>query len=384
VRNPPPLIAHIIYRLGIGGLENGLVNLINTMPHDRFRHCIVCLKDSTDFASRIRRENVPVYALNRSEGRDWRLPIRVFRLLRKLQPDIVHTRNLAAIECQLPAYLAGVKRRVHSEHGWDVYDPFGNNRKYQLLRRLYAPIIHRFIPLSKELEDYLRNRIRVPERKITQICNGVDTSLFKGFPGKRQPIPDSPFQDPKQVLIGTIGRMHGVKDQITLVKAFLRLIQSRPQWKAVVRLILVGDGPLRAEALRLLDTANAGDLAWVPGARNDVAEIMRGLDLFVLPSIAEGISNTILEAMASGLPVVATGVGGNPDLVVDGKTGRIVSRQDPEALANAIRFYLENPEIRVRHGRNGIARITEEFSLSRMVEKYLGVYCELEFSDAVN
>lgn len=379
--NSPPLIVHVIYRLGIGGLENGLVNLINSMPSDRFRHCIICLKDSTDFESRIGRNDVTVYALNRKEGRDWRLPIRVFQLFRKLQPDIVHTRNLAAIECQLPAFLAGVKYRVHSEHGWDVYDPFGNNRKYQLLRRFCAPFIHRFIPLSKELEDYLRYKIHIPKRKIARICNGVDTRIFNGNPDRRERILEGVLDDSGQVLIGTIGRMHGVKDQITLVKAFLDLIQRRPEWKQKIRLVIVGEGPLRAEALGLLDAENAGDLAWLPGARDDVAKLMRSFDLFVLPSIAEGISNTILEAMASGLPVVATDVGGNSDLVVDGQTGCIVPKQDVESLANAIKFYIENPDIRRTHGRNGLERIKKEFSLTGMVDRYLKVYNELESLD---
>lgn len=375
-----PLIVHVIYRLGIGGLENGLVNLINTMPRERFRHCIVCLKDSSDFAMRIRRADVPIYALNRKEGRDWKLKFRVYRLFRELKPDIVHTRNLAAIECQLPAFLAGVRGRVHSEHGWDVYDPLGDNRKYQLLRRVYAPLIHRFIPLSQELEDYLREKIRVPQRKITRICNGVDTRRFRGDPDRRVRIADSFFQEPGQVLIGTIGRMHGVKDQTTLVRAFLYLLRARPDWRKTIRLILIGEGPLREEAIRLLDAENALDLAWLPGARNDIAEILRGLDLFVLPSVAEGISNTILEAMASALPVVATDVGGNADLVVDRVTGRIVPKQDPEAMAKAIAFYIENPDVRQDHGRSGLERIEKEFSLSSMVDQYLGIYSEWESS----
>lgn len=376
--NNPPLIVHIIYRLGIGGLENGLVNLINTIPPEQFHHCIICLKDSTDFASRINRKDVSVYSMNRKEGRDWKLPLQVFRLLKKLRPDIAHTRNLAAIECQLPALLAGIRFRVHSEHGWDVYDPFGNNRKYQILRRFYSPIIHRFIPLSKELEEYLRDKIHVPKEKITRICNGVDTRLFNGIPDHRIRVADGLFNEAEQILIGTIGRMHGVKDQTTLVKAFLTVVGRRPELKNFIRLVLIGDGPLREEARQLLVAQGAGDLAWLPGARDDVPDILRGLDLFVLPSIAEGISNTILEAMATGLPVVATDVGGNSDLVVDGHTGRIVPKQDPGSLADAIEFYIDNPDMRIRHGQNAKERILKEFSLAGMVEKYLGVYREVK------
>ena len=130
--------------------------------------------------------------------------------------------------------------------------------------------------------------------------------------------------------------MQPVKHQTLLVQAFLRAIDRQPSLRERLRLVLIGDGPLRAQCLSLLEAAGAADLAWLPGERRDVPELMRGLDCFVLPSLAEGISNTILEAMASGLPVIATEVGGNADLVSHGKTGLIVPADDLEALAAAI------------------------------------------------
>ncbi|WP_458496772.1 TIGR03088 family PEP-CTERM/XrtA system glycosyltransferase [Methylomagnum sp.] len=367
-------MAHIIYRLGVGGLENGLVNLINRTPGDRYRHAVICLKDATDFRRRLAPE-VPVYELHRREGQDFGLYVRLFRLLRELRPDLVHTRNLAAVECLLPAWLAGVRARVHGEHGWDVFDPDGSNRKYQWLRRAFEPLVQRYIPLSRHLEDYLLARIKVPAGKITRICNGVDTAVFCPAPGGRAAIPGCPFGvGAGLILAGTVGRMHGVKDQINLVRGFLKLITDHPRHRASLRLILVGDGPLRAEAEALLREAGAAALAWLPGERGDIADILRGLDIFVLPSQAEGISNTILEAMASGLPVIATAVGGNPELVDDGVTGRLVPKQNPDAMATALLEYLDQPERIQAHAAAGLARVRDGFSLDGMVGRYLAVY----------
>ena len=373
----PPLVAHIIYRLGVGGLENGLVNLINRTPPDRYRHAVICLKEATDFRRRLEGE-VPVYELHRREGKNVGVYARVYRLLRELKPAIVHTRNLAAVECQMPAWLAGVRLRVHGEHGWDVFDPDGTNRKYQWLRRFLKPFVHRYIPLSRHLESYLREKIGVPEERISRICNGVDTSVFHPALEGKGPIADCPFQSRKgQILVGTVGRMHGVKDQITLVKAFTGLLDRRPEFRETLRLIVVGDGPLRERARQMLESAALERLAWLPGERSDIAGILRGLDIFVLPSQAEGISNTILEAMASGLPVIATDVGGNPELVANGATGTLVPKEDPGAMATALEAYLDNPGAIAAHGAAGHRRVAESFSLDGMVGRYLAVYDEL-------
>ncbi|MDD5034953.1 MAG: TIGR03088 family PEP-CTERM/XrtA system glycosyltransferase [Methylococcaceae bacterium] len=371
-------MVHIIYRLGTGGLENGLVNLINRTPPGRYRHAIVCLKDATDFSLRLRQQDVPIHCLYRKDGQDFGMFWKLFKLLREIKPDIVHTRNLAAVECLLPAYLAGVARRVHGEHGWDVFDPDGSNRKYQWLRRGFRPLVHRYIPLSRHLEAYLRDKIGVPPGRIRRICNGVDTEVFTPPSQGKARIEGCPFsRNEDLLLIGTVGRMHGVKDQMNLVRAFLHLLQIRPQARSKVRLLLVGDGPLRQEAISALREGGVEDLAWLPGERDDIADILRGLDIFVLPSRAEGISNVILEAMATGLPVLATAVGGNPDLVADGENGRLVEAANPQAMAQILAEYLDDPDILRSQGLEGLRRTREEFSLESMVGRYLAVYDEL-------
>lgn len=373
----PPLIVHIIYRLGIGGLENGLVNIINRLPEDRYRHAIICLTDSTDFRQRISRRDVAIYQMHKRPGQDWASFHKVYSLLRQLRPVIVHTRNLAAIEYQFCALLSGVPFRVHSEHGWDVFDPDGNNVKYQWLRRALGYIIHRFIPLSLQLQDYLLNRVKIPASKIARICNGVDTKIFYPRSGSRQKPEGCPPVLDDEIVIGTVGRMHGVKDQLTLVKAFIDACVKSPGFADRARLFLIGDGPLRAQAIELLAASNLADKAWLPGERNDIADILRSLDIFVLPSKAEGISNTILEAMASGLPVIATRVGGNPELVLDAETGMLVEKEDVAGLSEAMRELVTNQGERRQLGEAAYQRILSEFSIDSMVARYQQVYDRL-------
>ncbi|NOR68271.1 MAG: TIGR03088 family PEP-CTERM/XrtA system glycosyltransferase [Methylomarinum sp.] len=375
--NKAPLIAHVIYRLGTGGLENGLVNLINNMPPMKYRHIIVCLKGSTSFRKRLQRQDVEIVDLKKQEGQDWGSFVRFYQILKEYQVDIVHTRNLGTIEYQVPAFLAGVKYRVHGEHGWDVFDPEGKNKKYQWLRRLLSLLIKVFIPLSLHLQSYLTEKVKIPAHKIHRICNGVDTKKF--HPDKvKQQVEDCPLLfDKDNIYIGTVGRMHGVKDQITLVTTFISLIESNSALAGKVYLLLIGDGPLREQAIELLKKYQLIQYAWLPGERTDIAEIMRTLDIFVLPSQAEGISNTILEAMATGLPVVATNVGGTSELVENGETGLLVPHSNPEAMTKALYQLLTDKDKRQQLGLNGYKRVLDNFSILAMVNQYTDVYDSL-------
>ena len=162
--------------------------------------------------------------------------------------------------------------------------------------------------------------------------------------------------------------------QVTLVRAFLTLIEQRPEAASRLRLVMIGEGALREPCLRLLQQAGRENLAWLPGERSDIPQLLRGMDLFVLPSIGEGMSNTILEAMATGLPVIATRVGGNPELIDENQTGFLVPVSDPQALASAIGGYLSSPELLTVHGAAGRQKIERQFSLHSMVEGYTNTY----------
>jgi sugar transferase (PEP-CTERM/EpsH1 system associated) len=372
-----PLIAHVIYRFDVGGLENGLVNLINRIPERRFGHAIISMTDRSAFSQRLKRSDVAVYSLNKPPGNSPATQIRLWRLLGRLRPDIVHTRNIGALEAAVPAALAGVPVRIHGEHGRDVDDLDGTNTRRQLVRRLYKPFVHQYIALSRDLASYLHQKIKVPPSRITQIYNGVDSTLFHPAQEAREAVPHPDFSGPGHFVIGTVGRMQEVKDPLTLARAFARLVEGAPGAAQRFRLVMVGDGPLRERVRAHLEAAGIAQYAWLPGERDDVARIMRSFDLFVLPSLAEGISNTILEAMATGLPVLATAVGGNPELIEAGVTGTLVPRDDPESMARVMRAYAEDTELCRRHGREARRAVEERFGMPAMVEAYMGIYDEL-------
>ncbi|MBK8891966.1 MAG: TIGR03088 family PEP-CTERM/XrtA system glycosyltransferase [Dechloromonas sp.] len=376
MNDPRPLIAHVIYRFDTGGLENGVANLINHMPADHYRHAVIALTEVTDFRKRICRDDVEFISLNKTPGHGiWLFP-KLFALFRRLRPAVVHSRNLAALEAQLPAWAAGVPVRIHGEHGRDVGDLDGSNLTYQRIRRFYRPFVTYYLALSRDLGEYLTTRIKVPEDKVLQVYNGVDTDRFHPV-GPDHSLPGSPFARSDHWVVGTVGRMQTVKDQPMLVRAFVRALQIDPALRTRIRLAMIGDGPLRAECEQLLAAAGASNLAWLPGERHDIPEIMGGLDCFVLPSLAEGISNTILEAMASGLPVIATDVGGNADLVAAGITGQLVPPGDLEELAQEIVALANNPASARRMGQLGRERVEEKFSMKAMVAAYLGAYDKL-------
>lgn len=372
-----PLIAHVIFRLDVGGLENGLVNLINRIPPQRFRHAIVSLTDHSAFRQRIQRDDVPVFALNKPLGNSPVTQFKLWRLLNRLRPDIVHTRNLAALEGTLPAALAGVPVRIHGEHGRDVDDLDGTNTRRQIVRRLFKPFVHRYIAVSRDLASYLQQKVGVPPARIAQIYNGVDAERFHPAGERREDVPCAGFAGPENFVIGTVVRMQDVKDPVNLARAFVRLLQMAPDGARRMRLVMVGDGPLREQVRLLLAGAGVEHCAWLPGERNDVARIMRSFDLFVLPSLAEGISNTILEAMASGLPVLATDVGGNPELIEPGVTGTLVPRDDAESMARAMHAYAESAELCRRHGSEARRTVERRFGMEAMVNAYMAVYDQL-------
>ena len=370
-----PLVVHLVYRFDVGGLENGIVNLINHMPADAYRHAVVALTEVTDFRARILRDDVSFIALHKAPGHGIWLYPRLYALLRRLRPAIVHSRNLAALEAVVPAWLARVPVRIHGEHGRDVNDLRGDSRRYQRVRRLYRPFVDHYLALSSDLAAYLVERIGVPRSRVTQICNGVDTTAFAPPEGRTPaPIHGCPFEAGRHWIVGTVGRMQAVKDQPTLARAFVLALRMQPALCDRLRLVLVGDGPLRDACRTVLEEAGVVDLAWLPGELGNVREVMRGLSCFVLPSLAEGISNTILEAMACGLPVVATDVGGNAELVRHGVTGELIAPADPAALAQVLVRLANDPQAAARLGQAGREEALRRFSLPTMVATYQSVY----------
>jgi sugar transferase (PEP-CTERM/EpsH1 system associated) len=367
-------IVHVVYSFAIGGLENVIVQLINRLPADEFEHIVLSLTTISDFKNRITQPGVQFIELNKPPGHAVPLYPKIYRLLRQLRPDVLHTCNLAALEVTPLAWLARVPLRVHAEHGWDAHDPHGANPRYRTLRKLYKPFVSHYVTVSQDLAVYLREAIGVPAARQSLIANGVDTDVFSPATGTLPAVPGCLFAPGQHWLVGTVGRLQTVKNQPLLARAFVQMVQDHPEAAARARLVIVGEGPLRQAVQDILGSAGLQHLAWLAGARDDVAAIMRTLDCFALPSQTEGTSCTLQEAMACGLPVVATAVGGTPDLVEEGVTGYLVPSEDVTAMAQALWRCYSAPDAMQAFGATARSRALANFGLAGMVQRYQALF----------
>lgn len=375
-KDAPPLVLHVIHHLVIGGMENGLVNLINRTPDAGYRHAVACVEDYSDFRQRLVRDDVEVVSLHRSRIGVWGLRRALFGLCSRLRPAIVHTRNMSGLDALVPARLAGVRCCVHGEHGWDIQDLHGQRLKPVVLRRLHSPLVNRYVTVSEHLEEYLVNRVGIARSRITRICNGVDTARFTPDGALPTDLPWSAAGSSKPFVFGTVGRVNPVKNQAALLEAFEALVAQNPMRRAQLRLMIVGHGVLFEQLRSQVVQRGLEDVVWLPGARHDISDLMRVMDVFVLPSLNEGISNTVLEAMATGVPVVAARVGGNPELVEPG-TGLLYDPSEARGLLNAMLRYHVDPEAARRAGAAARARVDRHYSLDAMVGRYLHLYRDL-------
>jgi glycosyltransferase involved in cell wall biosynthesis len=213
----------------------------------------------------------------------------------------------------------------------------------------------------------------VPAGAVTQIYNGVDTRRFSAG-AERAAVDGSPFNDSQFWIFGTVGRLATVKDQAALISALARAHRSRADARDRMRLVIVGDGPLRDELNQLARSEGVSGAVWFAGARSDIARVMAGLDAFVLPSLAEGVSKTLLEAMSCARPVVATSGGGNVELIEQGVSGTLVPASDARALDAGLLRYFRDSDTARRHGAAARATVEARFSLDRMVTDYAALY----------
>ena len=370
--NQIPLVVHLTYILDFGGLESLMIERINRMPADKYQHAVIALTKYTDFSKKITRPGVRIFALNKQPGPAFGLHLTLWKLLRELKPAILHTYNLSAIEYAPTALLAGVPVRINGAHGRDADDPDGSNRKHNFLRKLMLPFYDCCYANSADLVAWNRNVIGVPAHKSILLSNGIDAEKFQPRSAR---LPNSiiPF-GPDCIVIGTVGRVQLVKDHAGLIDAFILLRANLPQLADRLRLVIIGTGQLLPALREKAAAAGVADAAWLPGSRMDVADILRGLDVFAMSSIAEGTPGSALEAMATGLPVVGTCVGGIPEVIDDGVTGLLVPPSDPAAMAAALARYVTEPAMRRAHGSAGRERVHRKYNMAAMVAAYESLY----------
>lgn len=356
-------IAHVVLSLQPGGLENGVVNVVNGIDDTRFRSSVLCLKVAGEFAARVRAPGAEVHTFGLRKGNDLRLPWRLAQHLRRHRVDVVHTRNAESFFYgSVAAKLAGVPRLIHSEHGRTFDDRALRFWAQRQLTRLADTVF----ALSEQLRRDLVKHVGLPAERIDVLYNGVDLARFGS--ADRRDARTRLGLAADAVVIGSVGRLVAVKNYPLLLRAM-----AHPAL-AHVTLVLVGDGPERATLEALAATLGLADRVRFLGHREDVAQLLPALDTFVLPSLSEGMSNTLLEAMACSVPAIASDVGGNAEIVRDGVDGLLFPSDDEAALRDALVQLVHNAAQREQMGRASRERVMSAFDIRSMMRAYEALY----------
>lgn len=359
-------IMHILPSLEIGGMENALITLINEMDTHFFENQIFCFdfkNYENSIQHRLKDENIPIYIFEKGDGIDYWLPIKIARILKKQKINIVHTRNFAALLYgSTAAKLAGVQGVIADIRGRIPAD------EGQKCKRL-SFLVSKFVGVSEDIKKMLKMDFKIKESKIITIYNGVQIS------NESQRLDITSLRtklglEQSDFIIGTIGRIEPVKDYSTLIRMSAPILLKYRNAK----LMIVGDGSQRAELEILAQNLGISSQTIFTGYQKDISSYLQLINVFVLTSISEGISNVLLEAMAASIPVIATNVGGNPEIVSNNQTGFLIPRNNLNQITEKIELMINNPELASNLGESGRKLVEEKFTIEKMVTEYQSLY----------
>jgi len=367
----PIKVFQMVLSMKAGGLERVVHGLASRLSDDGMEVHVGCLDEGGALLDDLAARGIPTRVFGkRPVPLDWGLVARLRRYLRREGITVLHSHNTG---CMLYGVLAsaanGGVRVVHTDHGRS--DP--DSLKVFLEERIACRGCRRVVAVSHPLARHLETKVRIPREKIEVIINGVDLERFRppgGDRSFRQRFLQESVWGEEDVVLGLTARMDPVKNLPWLVRAFSRLAGSHPR----ARLLLLGDGPEREAVRRLVaELGLEARVRLVPWAE-DTAAYYHCLDILVLCSLSEGTSMTILEAMASGLPVVASRIGGNPELVAEGETGRLFDLDSEDRFLEELAPLIAQPDLRQAMGRRGRERAEAHFSLDAMLSRYARLY----------
>lgn len=362
-------ILYLITELSTGGAQMALLRLLQELDRERFTPSVACLYNGDGaVAQEIRALGIDVFDAQMHHKVDLAAMWRLYRHIRRVRPAILHTSlfhanlpgrvlgRLAGLAGTLAPIVICSERTMAMESEW----------RYRA-NRWTIGLVDRVTAVSANVRDFCVSHIGLPAEKLVVIPNGVD--LPEGPLASSEAARAELGLPPDGPVIGAVTRLDPVKGMDFLIQALAAIDGTH--------LAVIGDGPERAPLEALAESLGVDARVHWAGHRRDVLHLLPGFDLFVQPSLHEGMPNTVLEAMVAGLPVAATAVGGTPEVVVDGVTGLLVPPRDPGGLAEAIATLLHNPDLRRTMGQAGRQRVAEHFTVKRMVEQTEEMYEQL-------
>ena len=365
----PARVLHLIWALHLGGAERQVLEIVRRLDRRRFDPVVGCLVRKGRWGEALEAEGVRVVDFAKRPGFDPTLLLRLARFLRRERFAIVHTHAFtAATWGRLAAALAGRPCMVVHEHSAFSLD----SPLHSLVDRALAPLTDRWVPVSEQLARDLARGLGLPVPRLVTVRNGLP--LPEGAPPvDRGAVRRELGADGFAKLVGTVGRLERRKGLEVLLEATQTLAGRRPD----LGVVLVGEGPDREMLERQAGALGLGDRVLFAGRREDVPRVLAALDVFVLPSHSEGLSIALLEAGAASCPIVATDVGGNPEVIEDGRSGVLVPAGDPRALAEGLATVLDDPERARALGAAASRTVRERFSSDAMMKGIEDLYTDL-------
>jgi len=359
-------VLHIIPNFGTGGAERFVVDLLENTDRKKFDVAAVSLygETGTILEKEIRSKNLKVYYLDKHRGLDLSMIPKLYRLIKHCRPDVVHSHRYVLRYALWPSIFCNVPVRVHTFHSIAQKEVDWVGKLIHKIAFTFGGVVP--VSISEEVADSVR-LVYGAKLQSPVIFNGVDTKRFACSNCKKEK------QEGGEIILLHVGRFSPSKNHKLLIEAFSYALNQNPN----LRLWLVGDGELRPSIEEMVQKLGLGDRIRFLGIRSDVHKLLEQADVFVLSSDWEGMPLSILEAMAAGKPVVATSVGGVPELVENGLTGLLVPPDDANALAEALLLLAKEPELRQVMGQNGQKKAIDCFDISRTAREYEALYCRL-------
>ncbi len=352
-------VLELVDNLEIGGAENVVKMLAEGFDKEKFNIIVCSISIGGFYVNELRKKGIKVYVLNKKHGIDFSIISKIRKVIRKEKIDIIHTHLWTADLWGRFAAILERKKVISTAHNVEIW----KKKHHKLIDRLLAPFTYKIVAVSNEVKNFYINKIGIDKRKLLTIHNGIDIKYIKPNKSKDEMLKKLGI---KGQVVGIVGRLHPQKDHKNFLKAVRLVLKEIPN----TNFLIVGNGLLRKELEDYVRKLKIDDNVKFLGLRKDIYNIFNIMDVNVLSSIHEGHPIVLLEAMFLKIPSVVTRVGGNPELIEDGRNGFVVPSRDSEALAKSIVKLLKNKNLREKFGEGSRIKIEKNFSSDKMIEKY--------------